>query len=52
MRHPRARWAILAATFFLLEMTDMSDRAIRFESTQTGTTPASAAPAPHGEERL
>ena len=39
MRHPHARWAILAATFFLLEVNDMSNRAISFESTQTGTTP-------------
>jgi hypothetical protein len=39
MAHPHARWAILAATFFLLEMKDMSIPAISFESTQTGTTP-------------
>jgi hypothetical protein len=39
MRHPRARWIILAATFFLLEMKDMSNHAISFESIQTGTTP-------------
>jgi hypothetical protein len=39
MRPPRARRAILAATFFLLEMNDMSNRAISFESTRIGTTP-------------
>ncbi len=39
MRHPHARWAIIAATFFLLEMNDMSNHAISFESTQTGVVP-------------
>jgi hypothetical protein len=39
MRHPHARWAIIAATFFLLEMNEMSNHAISFESTQTGATP-------------
>src|SRR5712671_2186352 len=39
MRHPNARWAIIAATFFLLEINDMSNHAVSFESTQIGTTP-------------
>ena len=39
MRHPHARWAIIAATFFLLETNDMSNHAVSFESTQIGTTP-------------
>jgi hypothetical protein len=39
MRHPHVRWAIIAATFFLLEMNDMSNHAISFESTQTGAAP-------------
>jgi len=28
MRHPHARWAIIAATFFLLETNDMSHHAV------------------------
>jgi len=39
MRHPHARWAIIAVTFFLLETNDMSNHAVSFESTQIGTTP-------------
>jgi hypothetical protein len=39
MRHPHVRWAIIGATFFLLEMNDMSSHAISFESTQTGVAP-------------
>jgi hypothetical protein len=39
MRHPHARWAIIAATFFLLEINDMSNHAVSFESTQIGATP-------------
>jgi 3-keto-disaccharide hydrolase len=39
MRHPHVRWAIIAATFFLLEINDMSNHAISFESTQTGVAP-------------
>jgi hypothetical protein len=39
MRHRHVRWAIIAATFFLLEMNDMSNHAISFESTQTGVVP-------------
>jgi hypothetical protein len=39
MRHPHVRWAIIGATFFLLEMNDMSNHAISFESTQTGAAP-------------
>jgi hypothetical protein len=37
--HPRVCWSILAATFFLLEMNDMSNHAVSFESNQTGSTP-------------
>jgi hypothetical protein len=40
MRDPHARWAIVAATVFLLEVNDMSNHAVSFESTQTGVTPA------------
>ena len=39
MRHRRARTAIFATTFFLLEMNDMSNRAISFESNRIGTAP-------------
>jgi hypothetical protein len=39
MRQPHALWAIIATTFFLLEMNDMSNHAASFESNQTGTTP-------------
>ena len=39
MRHPHARWAIIAATFFLLEMNDMSNHAVSFESNQIGAAP-------------
>jgi hypothetical protein len=39
MRHPHVRWAVIAVTFFLLEMNDMSNHAISFESTQTGVAP-------------
>ena len=39
MRHLHARWAIIGAIFFLLEVNDMSNHAISFESTQTGVAP-------------
>jgi hypothetical protein len=39
MRHPHARWAIIAATFFLTEINDMSNHAVSFESTRIGATP-------------
>jgi hypothetical protein len=39
MRYPHARWAIFAATFFLMEMNDMSNHAISFESNQIGAGP-------------
>jgi hypothetical protein len=39
MRQPHARWAIIAATFLLLETNDMSNHAIGFESNRTGSTP-------------
>jgi hypothetical protein len=39
MRHPSARWAIIATTFFLLEIHDMSNHAISFEGTQIGAAP-------------
>jgi hypothetical protein len=39
MLHPYARWAIVAATIFLLEVNDMSNHAVSFESARTGVTP-------------
>ena len=39
MRRPHARRAFIAATFFLLEMNDMSNHAVSFESTRIGATP-------------
>lgn len=39
MRHLHARWAIIGAIFFLLEVNDMSNHAISFESTRTGVAP-------------
>jgi hypothetical protein len=39
MRHPTARCAIIAATFFLLEINDMSNHAISFEGTRIGAAP-------------
>jgi len=39
MRQPYARWAIIAATFFSLEVNDMSNHAVGFESTRIGTAP-------------
>jgi len=35
----RARRALIAAAFFLLEMNDMSNRAVSFENTQIGAPP-------------
>jgi hypothetical protein len=39
MHYPCARWTIIAATFFLLEINDMSNQAISFESKQIGVAP-------------
>src|SRR6202795_554554 len=39
MRHSHARWAIIAATFFLTVINDMSNHAVSFESTRIGATP-------------
>ena len=39
MHRPCTRWAIIAATFFLLEITDMSNHAISFESNRVGAVP-------------
>jgi hypothetical protein len=39
MPHPPRRRAIIAATFFLLGVNDMSNHAISFESTRTGVAP-------------
>jgi hypothetical protein len=39
MHRASARWAIIAATFFLLEINDMSNHAISFESTKIGAAP-------------
>jgi hypothetical protein len=39
MRRLYVRWAVFAAAFFLLEMNDMSNDAVSFESTRIGTAP-------------
>jgi hypothetical protein len=39
MADPQRRGAIIAAMLFLLGVTDMSNRAISFESTQIGVAP-------------
>src|SRR6202795_3570864 len=39
MRHLYVRWAVFALTLFLLEMNDMSNHAVSFESTRIGATP-------------
>jgi hypothetical protein len=39
MLHTNIRWAAIAATLFLLEVNDMSNHAVSFESNQTGATP-------------
>jgi hypothetical protein len=39
MRHPLARWTIITTALFLLEVNDISNHAVSFESTQIGTTP-------------
>jgi hypothetical protein len=39
MLDPNIRWAAIAATLFLLEVNDMSNHAVSFESNQTGATP-------------
>jgi hypothetical protein len=39
MRHPHARWAVIAARLFLLEVNDMSNHAVSFENAQIGATP-------------
>src|SRR5882724_3043846 len=39
MADPQCRRAIIAAMLLLLGVTDMSNRAISFESNQTGITP-------------
>jgi hypothetical protein len=39
MRHTRVLWAVIGAALFLLEMNDMSNHAMSFESTQTGVAP-------------
>ena len=48
MRQPHARWAIIAATLFLLEMNDMSNHAVSFESNQTGSSPEGWTATPTG----
>ena len=45
-------YRVVAGRREMIGSMEIDECAIRFESTQTGTTPASAAPAPHGEERL
>jgi hypothetical protein len=39
MHYPYVRWVSIAATVFLLEVNDMSNHAVSFESAQTGFTP-------------
>jgi hypothetical protein len=39
MHRPRLRWAIVTATFSLLEMNDMSNHALSFESSRIGAAP-------------
>src|SRR5215213_2994778 len=39
MRHPRIYWALIVATFFLLEINDMSNHAVSFENAKIGATP-------------
>jgi hypothetical protein len=39
MLHPHARRAVIAAAVFLLEVTDMSNHAVSFESVRTGAAP-------------
>jgi hypothetical protein len=39
MRKSYARWAIIAAILFSLEVNDMSNHAVSFESTRIGTAP-------------
>ena len=39
MLNQHARWAIIATAFFLLEVNDMSNHAISFDSTRIGATP-------------
>src|SRR6202171_2860191 len=39
MHYPYVRWASIAVAFFLLEVNDMSNHAVSFESAQTGVTP-------------
>ena len=39
MSHPQRRWAIFATTLFFTGVSDMSNHAISFESTQTGAAP-------------
>jgi 3-keto-disaccharide hydrolase len=39
MPFTRARWTMIATALFLLEVSDMSNHAISFESTQIGATP-------------
>jgi len=39
MRQPQVRRAVIATTFLLLEMNDMSNHAVSFKSTRIGATP-------------
>jgi hypothetical protein len=39
MHRPEIRWALIAAALFLLEVSDMSNHAVSFESNQTGAAP-------------
>jgi hypothetical protein len=39
MRHTPARWTMIATALFLLEVNDMSNQAVSFESTKIGSAP-------------
>ena len=39
MLHPHIRFTVIATALFLLEVNDMSNHAVSFESNQTGATP-------------
>jgi hypothetical protein len=38
MRHTHARWIIIGAALFLLEVNNMSNHAVGFESSEIGAT--------------
>src|SRR4051812_3926677 len=40
MRHTNARWTVIASALILLEVNDVSNHAVGFESSEIGATPA------------